>query len=1178
MIPPLLPLQIAVANSLGYRGKRRHSSPMPCISWVRALRVTSYYSTALHGAPLSPALFFSFLLYPNCPRAVFSYLDNEKVGHGMDSCPPPCGFCLQPHLGSSEEDLSGGEMVPHGYHKNGDPQLKDKLLEKYSGYISTLKHEFSKHKKKGKLPRDARQILLHWWDLHYKWPYPTGQVAAAAGGPETVPLFLFLLLGMSNSCAAADIVELLSDFSLETLESPSAMGFFNMSCLILLSLVFSVLSFKGNCDDSQFTLKFLKAPHPFSHLNSAKFVFQVLGAANVTCSDCSITCKLDDGSASDCGGRKILYSGLQDGNHSFGVCVNGSQGAACTSYNWTVGGGGFRCSSVNDCNLLVYGAGQVVPSSLTVVEPNLKYLLLVSISSASRYGRLVLVMDTNFCTDAAGNPFARSQNSNQRNVFVDLRAHVPEKLLQLRSETRTIQATNNYNNLKVYLYFSAPILNSSTEILSSLSISKGTLLPITGENHGNRRFGFMVANISNIAIITISFDANSTISRQGTLVSPVAPVTFLYDVQLPTDMDIDVIFRFSEDCCEIKHNMSFHEISRSIYAAAIQADDDVVSVSVPENVTGDVAGNKNLASNVLRVRHYTIPVISSVISIFVTAIFLLTCFTAGLLTMSTASLQSVGAFSRPSSSLSSDPTRILFRSACHIQIFALSRWLPVTLPVEYYEFARSMEWSIPYFSLPWETGHVQPVMMGSSPTGTSNSFLSRTYDRSQSIIPEAEYISDGLHSNGWRNFDRSMFWLAVIGGSLILLHAFLFFILKYKKRDSEKQGSYGALIFPRFEIFLVIVALPCICQAAAALIAGITFGKLLQYKEVHREGQQFHWYQELIRVTLGPGKRGQWTWKNEANSVYLTMFGPLFEDLRGPPKYMVSQISGSNLSRQGGPIIASDDETEDAEAPFIQKLFGILRIYYTMLESARRATLGILAGAYLNNNNTSSKTPIIILLCLTSFQLFFLVLKKPFIKKKVQLVEIISLSCEVAMFATCFVLLDKEFSTTIGIFMLTLFLIGFLAQMSAEGYALYEQTKQLDTSENKFFTGLKIASVGFLLYFVPQKLMKSFESTFPVFGLCMDTSTTGLPCDRNSSSSERAWPRQLREMAKASFSKDGSKAPTDPSSSKSKWSGLWGTKRSGSSSLDSSLDYKSKSKSKGLYKDLEAIFASNPRM
>lgn len=59
---------------------------------------------------------------------------------------------------------------------------------------------------------------------------------------------------------------------------------------------------------------------------------------------------------------------------------------------------------------------------------------------------------------------------------------------------------------------------------------------------------------------------------------------------------------------------SFHEITRSIYAAEIRADNNVVSVSVPENVTGDVAGNKNLASNILRVRHCKnlFPVISSI--------------------------------------------------------------------------------------------------------------------------------------------------------------------------------------------------------------------------------------------------------------------------------------------------------------------------------------------------------------------------------------------------------------------------------------------------------------------------------------------------------------------------------------------------------------------------------------
>lgn len=48
---------------------------------------------------------------------------------------------------------------------------------------------------------------------------------------------------------------------------------------------------------------------------------------------------------------------------------------------------------------------------------------------------------------------------------------------------------------------------------------------------------------------------------------------------------------------------SFHEISRSMYAVNIKAVNDIVLVNVPENVSGDVAGNKNLASNVLQVSH-----------------------------------------------------------------------------------------------------------------------------------------------------------------------------------------------------------------------------------------------------------------------------------------------------------------------------------------------------------------------------------------------------------------------------------------------------------------------------------------------------------------------------------------------------------------------------------------------
>ncbi|KAI8550145.1 hypothetical protein RHMOL_Rhmol06G0081900 [Rhododendron molle] len=77
---------------------------------------------------------------------------------------------------SSEEDQdnSGGETeLPEIDPRAEDRELKNHLLRKYSGYLSSLKQELSKKKKKGKLPKDARQKLLSWWELHYKWPYPS---------------------------------------------------------------------------------------------------------------------------------------------------------------------------------------------------------------------------------------------------------------------------------------------------------------------------------------------------------------------------------------------------------------------------------------------------------------------------------------------------------------------------------------------------------------------------------------------------------------------------------------------------------------------------------------------------------------------------------------------------------------------------------------------------------------------------------------------------------------------------------------------------------------------------------------------------------------------------------------------------------------------------------------------
>ncbi|KAM1015996.1 hypothetical protein ACFX13_046478 [Malus domestica] len=86
---------------------------------------------------------------------------------------------------SESASTSGGDFVGLGRSPEEanaindiDPQaenreLKVQLLHKYSGYLGTLKQEFMKKKKNGKLPKEARHQLFDWWCRHYKWPYPS---------------------------------------------------------------------------------------------------------------------------------------------------------------------------------------------------------------------------------------------------------------------------------------------------------------------------------------------------------------------------------------------------------------------------------------------------------------------------------------------------------------------------------------------------------------------------------------------------------------------------------------------------------------------------------------------------------------------------------------------------------------------------------------------------------------------------------------------------------------------------------------------------------------------------------------------------------------------------------------------------------------------------------------------
>lgn len=191
---------------------------------------------------------------------------------------------------------------------------------------------------------------------------------------------------------------------------------------------------------------------------------------------------------------------------------------------------------------------------------------------------------------------------------------IPEKLLQIEGSTRVVEATNDDRDLRVYLSFAEPVMNSSAEILAALTATDAVLTPTNRSTLGNRRFGYIVNKISSTAVVTVACDASSIISRQGTPVYSSEPFTFLYDSQRPSvklatstvrtsSRSIPVlikfekpVFNFSSSAVQVSGGnlCSFHEASKSIYTMHIQAVDKLVSVQVAENTAQDVAGNLNL--------------------------------------------------------------------------------------------------------------------------------------------------------------------------------------------------------------------------------------------------------------------------------------------------------------------------------------------------------------------------------------------------------------------------------------------------------------------------------------------------------------------------------------------------------------------------------------------------------
>lgn len=952
--------------------------------------------------------------------------------------------------------------------------------------------------------------------------------------------------------------------------------------------------------------------------------------SELRCGSCTASCKLDNNSFAACN-KDTFHTSIFNGRLGFEIWVHASSGfkasekfnlaadqktttayidagpAFTNAVNLTVkiffsapcvGGGGFKCASPSICDLIVTGAGVVVPSTLKSVQGGLIFILTVALQTESSTGKVMLALAKGLCTDAARNSIEVGSSAivtihfDRRPIAVNLWTAISDTLVQINNVARTVQATNKVTDLIVYLDFTHPVSNTSEELVNALRASSGILKGTHRKSHGNRRFGFELTNVKSVAVITVSLDTGRITSRAGTVVRQPPAVTFLYDsarpeVKLTTTSstmtrkrDVPVlieftkpVFPFDSQALSILDGQitSFQEVSKSIYAMHVLADEEkIVTIFVTENKTADIAGNLNLPSNVIRVRHYIIPAVSIALYSFTTASLLATSFAAGIMSVSSASLAAAGALTAATvGSIVSDPSRNLLGMAGHLQVFALSQWLTVSLPIEYYETTRGLQWLVPHARLPWERQdiiqsrkfalcrHLQdwhhesrnelfssekmdcqyavvldkvPVLEAQrgrrlsanasvyGPPLSASEYGS--YFQAQSLDLSSQVNNFGLNTyTGWRDFKSNMFWLGTIGGAVIFLHFCILGFLRWRTRTPLR----GSLLLPRFELFLLIFALPGLCQALAFIIRGGTtsgivvgvillavpvgfllsvvlflcvavfVGKFVQYYEIRWQTDTDSLHKRALQHIVGVKSTGTWTCKEGLSSTFLWRFGLLFEDRKGPRKLVILDSqnprslprwidSGSNgIGRMK--VASSNDDSEEAVVSRAERIMGVGRASYIVLDLARRASLGLVFGVY--NPSDFSWSQVGIVFGFTVGQLLFLVVFRPYIRRGVQIVETVSLLCEAAMFAAGLTLLadapSVENRESVGMIMLALLLISLVVQLVNEWYALMNQLLRLSPSqEPSLKLGVKMLYRGLLLPFIPRERWSRFISALPV--------------------------------------------------------------------------------------------------
>ncbi|PON61303.1 Transmembrane protein [Parasponia andersonii] len=609
------------------------------------------------------------------------------------------------------------------------------------------------------------------------------------------------------------------------------------------------------------------------------------------------------------------------------------------------------------------------------------------------------------------------------------------------------------------------------------------------------------------------------------------------------------------------------ELSKALYSMnVLAAAHNIVSVSIPAGKVNDISGNLNLESNKLEVKHYSIPPLSIALHSFVTAGILATSFATAVLSLSFANLGAIDTLASGSANIVAiDPSKNLHGMVGHLQVFVLSDWLSVNQPIEYSETAKGLRWLIPHQKLPWkkDSASVWPnhiylaeeelaTKLSNIPEGwplnkkTSDAIDSCLTNiscaRLKDIEPKPGWLY-GQHNvsnkkapyglaldskeyfiyflrgeplsardvvkkmenyKGWQDLEMNLFWLGMGGGSLVIAHVLLLLFLKWRTRTP----IHGILSVPRFELFLLILMLPCISQSSAFVIRGGTnggiitgalllaipaafilsiilfliiavfSGSLVQYKEIKHVASTEPWYAKLWLFCTTKTIKGKWFYREGLPSSFVSRFGILFENLKGPPLFVFVDQNDSNTTHKWGGsgqdgtgrirAVSSDDSNEENEIPLPRRLLGCARSSYLVIDILRRVSLGIIAGAYSSKKLSQS----IFALTVTLVQFMYLFILKPFISKGVQLVESVSLLCEIGLFGISISMTSRNpmEAQKLGYVMLTLLFITFVTQIIHEWYTLLSSLLRLShPQKNSLKLGLKFAAKGLVLPFLSRK-------------------------------------------------------------------------------------------------------------